>query len=526
MAPFVARGNRPQDVLPNNGSAVTQTPRTGTASSNTGPTQAMQLLQQMGLTDYFTRVQEEGFLDARTPNVFGELVQNRPSIPFQGEDLQEGAEALAGTFLTDAISGVGDFLHGPPEEEDTEGNELKARLERDHDRKNKEAATSEEAAALLRMQEQLATLGEGILTPDAQQQIEAVKEDLAIQLDAVESDLKRQNDALRIQDSLAEFQFNQAGIDFDIGPLADAVGAEGGLGGATMQAIMDIADSVEMTVKEKEEATGLVLNRFQFSDAIVNEVQTLIQREQDLETLLASPNVEDFLSEATYVNPTFPNVVVVDDDERFTANFLDDFEVRSGLVIDANDEEFTQVFDAARTVGFTDPTVIFGITQLAARFGMPYETLADQMQTSVGVAQADQDALETALSEPDQLAPGSREMAYALGSAASNHSFTADEIQLMSNSMGLHAIIQAISNGEAGFIGNGTIRGVGGLQEDTYALVMDNVWTENRGMDWELTAMWGWIDTAFDGDPLAAIQYYMNTGSWGDTAAIEGGLLG
>jgi hypothetical protein len=261
-------------------------------------------------------------------------------------------------------------------------------------------------------------------------------------------------------------------------------------------------------------------NRFQYGNDVVQEVRTLVQNEHDLQALQALDDSELLADEARYMQPTYEHLWIENDVERFTETFETEFEARFpnliGQLSGDQAQSFVQLVDLAST-GVIDSARIQGLAMsLGLENSLALEdAFVTAAQRAVDSHQATIDALDA-----DRLTPGSEAMAFAAQNAAIDDGWDPQLANLFGNSIALHAIIREKSNGVAGFEGEGTIRGIGGLTEDTYRIMMGEEWTPDRGMQWELTALARWLEWGFNGRITDAIQYYYQTGDWGGTSAL------
>lgn len=364
--------------------------------------------------------------------------------------------------------------------------------------------------------------------------IEQAREALGEQMADLELDLERSRQQLRVQDTLFNFQADQLGLDLDLAPLEEAIQREGGLGAQTLLAITAIANDAALSAQEKNEALDIVMARGQFSDAIVREVESMVQNKDDLQQLLELNDTQlagRLGNPAQFFSPTFENVTVVDPVLRAGAEMdtvIDRSEL-AGVVagLDPNqDQLYFMLVDAVRNFGVDNPQSIALMDQMAKATQTDPSQWRDVLGAAVQAVADDAEAFERAQDAP-KLTPGDKSMTYAIGGAGKGIGLDDTTSTLLANSVELHAMIQVKSNGVAGHEGPGNIRGIGGLHEDLYPQLMfdeqgnGEKWTPDRGMEWELQALLAYIIRHHGGDPIAAIDFYRNTGQWGGVASFE-----
>lgn len=376
-------------------------------------------------------------------------------------------------------------------------------------------------------------LEEGQLDEQARFAIEEARAALADETDQIQLDLEKAKYQLGVQDVLFNFQAEQVGFDHDLAPLEEALEREGGVGLQTMQAIKDIAGNAAMDLAEKNEAIDLVMARAHFSDAMVDGISEMVQNRDDLIKLneMADTELAGHLGVDKFFNPTFGNVIETDPVVRQSLNFLETVEqgaLGDWLIGEATDQQyelFLAVRDAALQAGDAkDPALDPQYQALAQASGIDYTTWRDEVGRAVTRAVNSERAAEAA-SEARNLEPYSEAMTYAIANAGQGlieAGVDPEAIRLIANYPGLHAIIKAKSQGRAGGHGQGTIRGVGGLTEDMYLQLMGEEWNPNQGMEWELQALLLYIMRGFGGDPMAAMDFYRKTESWGGVNSMGG----
>ncbi len=502
------------------GSAITQRAR------KTGPEAAAALIRQTGVTDYFSRVREQGFFNAATPSVaplLGAVLDQAGvgvDVLSQRSDDPDVVAQLEERFGGIRKSPVGQFLAGPvPEDvkpktdgskpDRTSGGDVEGTLDK-----------VDQAQVALEHTERIL---EGELTPESRLQAEAIREQLVKQLEVGAQTLNQFQHAQIVQDAIFEFQARQLGLDPDVGDLALA-GLEGGVADETANAIMSALADDSLTNAEKQDTIDLLNDRFKFGGEITREIESLVKNERDLRAMIAMPDAELLNDEVQYMQPRFINSIEFDPTVRFQNNAQEEFDrIFPNFDATGNPQAKKQWNDSMSqalngTLTINSPAI--GL--LSFIMNESKESLVEAFDSSIARANASEEALLTSVDAPI-LKPGSEELMYAAQTAAMEDGWPPAAAQLLANSMALHAIIEQKSNGRAGAAGEGTIRGIGGLTEDTYQLLMGEEWNKTRGMQWELTALIRWIEFGFDGRITDAINYYHRTGDWGGTGALPDG---
>ena len=365
------------------------------------------------------------------------------------------------------------------------------------------------------------------LTEDSRMLVDEMRANLADQMDALSLQLEEQKQQLHVQDAIFQFQAEGLGLDMDLGPLEQAIQQEGGVGAQTFRAIQDIANNAALSQAEKNDAYDIVAGRANFSDAIIESIDEMVQNRDDLQKLNEMSDVELLGDQARFFSPMFENSVIVDDNERFMSNFEDTFysTEMGDVVAGFNDAQF-QLFDnvvaAVRANGARSEAVAPLIQNLVQAVpGSTFEQWRNAFDAANTRAINSEKAKEASV-DAKKLQPGSEALQYALVEAGQEMGVPDDILTLLSNSAELHALIKIKSGGVAGKMGQGTIRGMGGLSEQMYDQLMPEPWSQDKGMKYELQALLAYVIRQFDGDPIKALQFYQQTGEWGGVGNIGG----
>jgi hypothetical protein len=463
--------------------------------------------------------------------------RNLPSVTDVIRDLPEGGHLAAiRDFAADTVSpiiGRPGFLNpegsaGPPGVTDGQNADSLDRTDADIESIQERMNTT-----LLMDQQALELMESGTLDEQSQFAVSEFRLQLADQLDQIQLDLEKAKHQLDVQDVLFDFESDQIGFENDLGPLEEALQMEGGVGLQTMQAIKDIANNAALDAAEKGEAIDLVMARASFSQEIVDGISEMVQNRDDLQKFNEMADVElaNSLGVASFFDPMFPNVIETDPVVRANVNFNDVVEqtvIGDWLSDEATDQQYEQylaVRDMALSLENARAEELNPLYQaLATTSGIDYETWRNTVSDAIGRTKASEAAAEAAI-DAKSLPPGSESMAIAIANAGHElieAGVDPEAIRLIANYPGLHAIIKVKSNGRAGAHGEGTIRGIGGLTEAMYENLMGEVWHPNRGMQWELQALLLYIMRGFGGDPIAAMDFYRNTGEWGGVQSMGG----
>ena len=380
------------------------------------------------------------------------------------------------------------------------------------------------------MNTQLDALEGQVLTPESQLALTTLREDLEMQLSAAENELLTAQNQLQVQDVLFDFQADQAGLAqaLDLMPLNEAIQQEGGLGGQTMKAIMDIANNAALSAAEKDDAVDLIMQRNHFSSAIVEEVANMVQNVKDLENLNSRSDVELLGNAAEFFNPTINFETIEQAPElRFIANFDNSFFEGDWLPpsIDLDHPTmglYDQLADAVAANGVEFGPIQTQINQLALAWEITPAELRNRLATADNQAKASERAWEDA-ANAKSLVPGSEGMIAALVMAGEEMGLPPEFLDLIAKSKDLHMIIDVKSGGKAGVTPDpqGTVHGVGGLTDSMYEVLMGEPWSKDKGMQWELQALLKYIVEGFDADPIAAVRFYQQTGEWGGSAGLN-----
>jgi hypothetical protein len=381
------------------------------------------------------------------------------------------------------------------------------------------ARAQQEASLTLLEQIQFAASGEN-LDPLTVEQLREVEQQLAASITETQQLIDQAERHVEVQDALFEFQAAQLGLDPDVASLSEAIDAEGGVGAQTVEAIMATLADESLTHGQKQDIIDLLSDRMQFGGQVVAEVETLVAQEQNLTEILESGRALDFVDRVAYLHPTFVNSLEFDPAERFFSNailkfdeFFPDFDGSSDEASRALNNGLAAAASGALIEGHES------VKTLARLMQVPSGSVVEALEAAVLRGQESELALQDSL-DADVLVPGDEALMYAAQQAAMEAGWPPQLAQLFANSMGLHGIIQQVSAGRVGFVGEGTIRGIGGLTEDMYSIFMGEEWTPNRGAAWELEALARWVAEAFNGEITEAIEYYYRTGEWGGTSSL------
>jgi len=514
-----------QSIRPRN--AITRVPRanaTRPPRSEPEPTDTNQLGEDWRR---FLKALREGFKPREDP-------------PRRNEDFVAGSDFLS---IGKAITGTKILPNEPDlnldseEPVDTETAQADALAGRKGSRAPAVSAQAalDQNALNSEMTEAIQVIQESPLDEQSQVAANVIREEIDASQAQVEIDLLRARQELDIQDVLFEQSLKDAGLadEIDLEPLRGAVAKEGGLGAQTLAAIEDIAQDATMTEAEKDEGIDLILTRRHFSKAIAETVTDMVQNTQDLARLESRSDADLLGDTATFLNPDINfDVLGENDAERFQANFLNGVIETMGPEIQAimaplPDDDFTveawdNLMSFAMFGDFESPGYLQDLEFVSTSWGIPASRLHEEFKAAHKRA-VDADEQWNIAEDADSLTPGSESMIAAIYQAGeASGVYTAEFLELVAKSVDLHMLIDVKSKGKSGLSNDGTTRGVGGLTEVMYEMLMGEEWTPKRGMQWELQALLEYIDRQFDGDPVAAIQFYRQTGEWGGSAALNG----
>ncbi len=375
-------------------------------------------------------------------------------------------------------------------------------------------------------------LGEQDLDPTEEFAVAQIRERLEISLAELEVELLELNDQLSIQDVIFDIAARDSGLadSLDLADLEKALGADGGLGHQTYQAILDLANDAALSEKERDEAIDIVLARQHFSQEIVKTINDLVKNKADLIELQGRSDWELLNDPAAFLSPTVNfDVTGVDDADRFLNdmyNSVDNFLNTEVPVTIPNDHPSFQVFDQTVLLvmqfGMDNPDVQQNITDLASVWELDETALAQTFDAARTQAEDNNKQWNEAL-DADEARPGSGVLVAALWQAGEEIGFTPAQLEMAAKSQALHALIETKSGGVSGQISDGTIAGMGGLTLEMYEDLMPQPWTPTSGMRYELIALLRYIDEFFQGDALKALTFYFDSGEWGGTESMPDG---
>lgn len=356
--------------------------------------------------------------------------------------------------------------------------------------------------------------------------VAALREEAAVMLSEAENQLLQAQDKLKVQDLLFDQQLDMSGLadEVAIGTLADAIKSQGGLSGQTFKAIQDIANNAALSLAEKDEAIDLVMTRAAFSDEITRTVTDLTANVQQLQEFEARDDLDLLGDAAHFFNPTIPfDVVGIDDQDRFLGNLVEDLRRDIGGIVETlpDDDPYLPAYygllDVVSRQGPDADGVDQTIRLLSEQWGVPFNTIKDAMVRAHAKAEWSQQQWDMA-ADADSLTPGSEAMIAAIYQAGEEIGMEPEFLELVAKSRDLHMLIDTKSKGRSGQqIAGGTIAGVGGLTEDMYEAIMGEKWNPRRGMKWELQALLAYLEAQHGSDPIAAVDFWRQTGEWGGT---------
>ena len=394
------------------------------------------------------------------------------------------------------------------------------------------AKAAKASEARKKLEEVDSTLEQQELDPADALILAETREIIEVELAKLEVELLDLQNALGVQDVIFDIAARDSGLadHLDLEPLEKALKSEGGLGHQTYQAILDLANNAALSEKERDEAIDIVLARQHFSQELINTVNDLVQNKTDLVEIQERPDWEILDDPAAFLNPQVNYDVTGDNDaQRFEndmKNTLDSIiEVPFNIPDDhVSLETFDLVTLLVMEFGVDHATVQEGIAEIALAWDVEETSLNSAFKAAREQALLNKEAWDEVLDPgTNQARPFSGGLVAAIWQAGEEIGWVPEQLEMAAKSRALHALIQTKSNGVSGLKGQGTIAGIGGLTMDMYQEMMQEEWTPDRGMAWELQALLEYINTFFQGDALKALTFYFDSGEWGGTESFPDG---
>jgi hypothetical protein len=362
-------------------------------------------------------------------------------------------------------------------------------------------------------------------------QLEQQAADLQLQLQQAQTNLDVQNQMFNAWETAA---FGEAGLLPGVSPeeaarlntALDAGGENAGVGPELLEAI-DAVMSSSLSGDAKMQRIDFILDQQGVQQEARVGINDFTQNLTDIEKLQESTDVELLINqgiEPNYVQPAF-NLDLSSDPAMRGANaagtYVDDYLASQGIVLSPDQEALVGDFllSTGGQFDFENPATQNQITAISTQLGVDPTSLQDAFQNGAKAAEAREEAWNTAVTK-SRLEPGSEGMAIAIYQTFIDKFGDSPEAEAMAQSLAesvqLHALIKAKSDGKAGTTRGGSQMGVGGLSESAYTALGYDVKETKGNMQMELSALIDYIMQNFGGDPRQALAYYYGTGEWGN----------
>ena len=351
--------------------------------------------------------------------------------------------------------------------------------------------------------------------------------DLQTQLEAAQTNLAMQNQFFNAYETAA---FGEQGLIPGVDPLEagrlntalDTGGEKTGLQPEVLEAINSIMGS-DLSGDAKMQRVDFILDQQGVQQEARVGINDFTQNLADIENLEESTDVELLINqglEPGYVQPSFGLDLSADPLLRSVSTimpFVDNVFDQAGVVLSEDELGLVSEFVAGigPTPDFANPAIANQIDTISQQFGVDPTALQDALKNGANAAAGREDMWNNAVTK-SRLEPGSEELAIAIFQTALDKGLPEEMALLIAESVQLHALIKAKSDGKAGSTRGGSQMGIGGLSEEAYTALAYDVKATKGNMQMEISALIDYIVQNFGGDPRQALAYYYGTGEWGN----------